>query len=70
MDDELRDTLAESLASGLTPHSSIEIDRRGPFTITITTRVGFDDLATAEDVADTLWTRVQDLEAIAAGWPV
>jgi len=70
MDDELRDVLTESLASGLTPHSVIEIDRRGPFTVTVTTRVTFDDLEAAEQVGDTLWTRVQDLEAIAAGWPV
>lgn len=60
--------LAEVLCAGVTPESRVEIDRRTN-TVTITTMVKLDTLGEAEDVADAVWTRTRDLEAMRAGWP-
>lgn len=66
MTDEQTETLLEDLCDAVTPDTLVEIDR-ATRTVTITTRVTFGDLEPAERAADTIWTRVQDLQAIRAG---
>lgn len=56
----------EMVCAGLAPYSCIEIDRK-TCVVTITTRLSFSDLETAENAADMLWERTSDLRDVAAG---
>lgn len=58
--------LACVLADGTTPDTTVAIDRETGI-VTVTTAAQFPPGEAAEQAADFIWTRVQDLQAIRAG---